>query len=218
MVRRHPADPQSSIRRSESQADRRSVLRAALGALGLLGAGAVFGWRTLTEPPGERRGSEVQLADNDMMDRSTMGRYMEMFARHREIRRTVTDIPGGVRATTESNSPALAAQLQAHVADVYSRLDHGIAVMGAATSSTLPVLVRNAGHYQRRLTLTPSGITIEEFSNEAALVRVIRDHAREVSGFVAEGMPAGMHSTMGGMGRHGMGGMRRWRAAPPNGR
>lgn len=193
---------------NDPASDRRSMLRA-LGALGLLGAGALFGWRrTPREPVGPRRGSaEVQLVDNGMMDGANMGQYMEMFARHNEIHRTVADIPGGVRATTESNSPDLAAQLQAHVSDVYSRLDRGTAVMGAATSATLPILVRNAGNYRRQLTLTPTGIVIEETSDDPGLTQVIREHAREVSGFVADGMPAAMQAMMGGMGPGGMGGM-----------
>ncbi|MFN8087594.1 MAG: hypothetical protein U0R81_01205 [Mycobacterium sp.] len=189
--------------------ERRSALRA-LGALGLLGSAALLGWRRA--PDGHRRGSpEVQLADNGMMDGANMGQYMEMFARHNEIHRTVTDIPGGVRATTESNSPELTAQLQAHVSDVYSRLNRGFPIMGAATSATLPVLVRNAANYRRHLTLTPTGVSIEETSDDPALTQVIRDHAREVSGFVADGMPAALQPMMGGMGMGtggmGMGGM-----------
>ena len=134
-----------------------------------------------------------------------MGQYRQLFLRHNEIRRTVTDIPGGVRATTESDSPDLAAQLKAHVSDVYSRLDRGVGVMGAATSATLPVLVRNAGNYRRRLILTPQGVTVEEASADPALVQVIRDHAREVTGFAADGMPEGLQASMGGMGPGGMG-------------
>lgn len=182
--------------------ERRSALRA-LGALGVLGAAALLGWRRA--PDGHRRGSvEVQLADNGMMDGANMGQYMEMFARHNEIHRTVTDIPGGVRATTESTSPDLTAQLHAHVSEVYSRLDRGIPVMGAATSATLPILVRDAANYRRHLTLTPTGVSIEETSDDPALTQVIRDHAREVSGFVADGMPANLQPMMGGMGM-GMG-------------
>jgi hypothetical protein len=184
--------------------ERRSALRA-LGALGVLGAAALLGWRRA--PDGHRRGSvEVQLADNGMMDGANMGQYMEMFARHNEIHRTVTDIPGGVRATTESTSPDLTAQLHAHVSEVYSRLDRGIPVKGAATSATLPILVRNAANYRRHLTLTPTGVSIEETSDDPALAQVIRDHAREVSGFVADGMPANLQPMMGGMGM-GPGGM-----------
>ena len=40
-----------------------------------------------------------------MMDGANMGQYMQMFARHNEIHRTVQHIPGGVCVTTESNSP-----------------------------------------------------------------------------------------------------------------
>jgi hypothetical protein len=40
-----------------------------------------------------------------------MSMYMEMFSRHNEIRRTVEEIPGDVRTTTESDSPDLAALL-----------------------------------------------------------------------------------------------------------
>lgn len=183
------------------------MLRA-LGALGLLGVAALLGSRRVVD--GHRRGgAEVQLADNAMMDGANMDQYREMFARHNEIRRTVTDIPGGVRATTESNSPDLIAQLQAHVSDVYSRLDHGIPVMGAATSATLPILVRNAANYRRQLILTPAGVSIEETTDDPALTQLVRDHAREVSGFVDDGMPAALQPMMGGMGMGpgGMGGM-----------
>lgn len=185
--------------------DRRSALRA-LGVLGLLGAPAVFGWRRpAPQPRPGHVGADVELTDTTMMDGATMAQYMVLFARHTEIRRTVTEIPGGVRATTESDSPDLAARLQAHVSEAYNRLDRGIAVMGAATSATLPTLVANAGNYCRRLTLTPTGIAIEETSDDPALVQVIRDHAREVSGFVADGMPAGMSAMMGAMGPGGRG-------------
>src|SRR4051812_22506856 len=39
-----------------------------------------------------------------------------------EIIRSVEEIPGGVRTTTQSNSPDLAAQLQAHVSSMYSHV------------------------------------------------------------------------------------------------
>ena len=69
-----------------------------------------------------------------------------------------------------------------------------------AASAPLPILVRNAANYRRQLTLTPTGISIEETSDDPALTQVIRDHAREVSGFVAAGMPASLQPMMGGMG------------------
>lgn len=105
--------------------------RAALTALGALAAGGVLGLREVRRVLPGPGFTDVRLSNgcNFMgTDTADMGRYMEMFDRHRETSRVVEEIPGGVRTTTESNSPELAAQLQAHVSDMYVRLDQGIEV------------------------------------------------------------------------------------------
>src|SRR5690348_16237261 len=48
-----------------------------------------------------------------------------LFANRDQIRRTVTQIPGGVRTTTESDDPAVVAQLRDHVQAMYARLKDG---------------------------------------------------------------------------------------------
>jgi hypothetical protein len=123
-----------------------------------------------------------------------MSRYIEMFMRHREINRVVEEIPGGVRTTTESNSPDLVAQLQAHVASMYSHLDQGAEI--SCMSQSLPTLFRQASGYRRRLSFTPTGVIAEETA-DAVIIQAIRDHAREVTGFVRDGMPAMMQPMMG---------------------
>ena len=69
-------------------------------------------------------------------------------------------------------------------------------------SHSLPTLFRNAGSYRRQLTLTPTGVIAEETSDDPALTDAdaIRAHAREVTGFVRDGMPAMMQGMMGGPG------------------
>ncbi len=139
------------------------------------------------------------MSGGGMMGSATsadMSTYMEMFNRHTEIRRTVEEIPGGVRTTTESDVPALTAQIQAHVSSMYGHLQQGAEV--TCRSQSLPTLFRNAGSYRRQLTITAKGVTVVETSNDPALVNAIRDHAREVSGFVRDGMPAMMQGMMGG--------------------
>jgi hypothetical protein len=100
----------------------RFTRRAALAALG---AGAVMGIGyalrgTLGSPvPG------IRLTDGGgMMGASPadMSLYRDMFNRHTEISRTVEEIPGGVRTTTQSNAPDLAAKLHAHVSSINGRL------------------------------------------------------------------------------------------------
>lgn len=132
-----------------------------------------------------------------------MRRYVEMFNRHSEISRTVEEIPGGVRTTTESNAADLAAQLQAHVSSMYARLDRGAEVM--CMSDSLPTLFRNANGYRRQVMFTPTGVMVEETSDAPGLTQAIRAHAREVTGFVNDGMPSAMGGMM-GCGMRGPGG------------
>lgn len=99
--------------------------RGALAALGVLATGSVFGVgyviRSIFESPTQGFRLTNGPGDGGMMGVGPvdMSRYMTMFNRHNEINRVVEEIPGGVRTTTESNSPDLAAQLQAHVSSMY---------------------------------------------------------------------------------------------------
>lgn len=63
---------------------------------------------------------------------------------------------------------------------------------------------------ERALTLTPTGVVAEETADDPAIVQAIGDHAREVTGFVRDGMPAMMGPMMGrgGMMHGGMMGPR----------
>jgi hypothetical protein len=121
-----------------------------------------------------------------------MSAYRELFDRHKEIHRTVTEIPGGVRTLTESDAPEIVAQLQAHVASMYRHLDDGLEV--TCMSASLPTLFRSASDYRREVSLTRRGVAITETSRDPRIVSAIRAHAREVSGFVREGMQAMMGS------------------------
>ena len=115
----------------------------------------------------------------------------QLFANHNLIRRTVEEIPGGVRTVTESDNPQVATMIQQHVASMHQRLDHGR--WFAMMSQTLPIMFRNADRYQREYEMTPQGIRVKKFSDDSELVNVLREHSREVSGFVEAGM-----SCMGG--------------------
>lgn len=161
------------------------VLRLIAAGGGVLGLGAAAG-----------------CGDGDMMGGGMMGgatgsdmsTYMELFARHAEVRRTVEEVRGGVRTVTESDASELVAQLQAHVASMYEHLDRGAEVR--CMSESLPTLFRNADGYRRRLSTTPTGVVVTEIATEPWLTQAIRAHAREVTGFVRDGMPAMMQGMM----------------------
>lgn len=120
--------------------------RAALAALGVLGAGAIVCRGHVRRNVVELPATAIRRTDcGGFMGagHADMSRYMDMFMRHSQIQRVVEDIPGGVRTTTESASPDLAAQLQAHVSSMYAHLDQGTEV--SCMSQTLPTLFRRAG-------------------------------------------------------------------------
>jgi hypothetical protein len=176
--------------------------RAALAVLGTGGGLLGVGYVLRNVVPGDV--AEPVGVASGMMGSATgmdMSSYMEMFNRHGELRRRVEDIPGGVRTTTESDSPALVAQLQGHVSSMCSHLDDGAEV--TCMSQSLPTLFRRASDYQRHISFTATGVVAVETATDPVLTEAIRAHAREVSGFVTDGMPAMMRQ-MNGMGM-GMG-------------
>ena len=120
---------------------------------------------------------------------------MQLFRHHSEIHRNVTVLPDGVRAVTESDNPEVAALIQEHVGDMYTRIDQD-RPFAYPMSQTVPVLFRNTSRYRRQLEITPKGVAITETASDADMVKLIKAHAREISGFVTDGMPAMMRDMM----------------------
>lgn len=63
-------------------------------------------------------------------------------------------------------------------------------------SRSVPKMFANSSRYHRRLTILPKGIAVTETSNDPEMIQVIRLHAREINGFVNDGMPAMMRGMM----------------------
>jgi hypothetical protein len=186
------------------QLSRRAAIRIAAAGGGLLGLGLAGGYalRDLAGSahaparaagdPGNAGRQAPMMGDATPADMST---YMGLFSRHTELHRTVQLVPGGVRTVTEADDPALAAQLQAHVASMYAHLNQGAEVR--CMSSSLPVLFRNSRRYRRSLTIIARGVAVTETSDDPRIAAAIRSHAAEVTGFVEDGMPAMMAGMIG---------------------
>jgi hypothetical protein len=115
-----------------------------------------------------------------------------LFAHRDEIQRTVTEIPAGVRTTTQSDTPAVAAQLREHVRTMYARLkDHRPINAG---DPLFAALFKNADKIDVRIQDTPTGLTVTETSSDAEVVSLIRRHAEVVNRFLANGMHEMMQS------------------------
>lgn len=141
---------------------------------------------------GRGRGEMTQMMGS--ADQADMRIYMDMFQHHQQIRRTVERLGNGVRTITESDNPHLTELLQSHVSKMYQHVGAGQEVR--CMSGSLPTMFRNASRYQRRLSLTPHGVAVEETSDDLEVRAAIQRHADEVTGFVREGMPAMMQGMM----------------------
>ena len=115
-----------------------------------------------------------------------------LFAHRDQIHRAVTKISGGVRTTTESDDPDVAAQLREHVRAMYARLtDH----RPINTHDPLfAALFQNADKIDVRVEETPKGLTVTETSTDPEVATLIRRHAEVVSLFLANGMHEMMRS------------------------
>ena len=172
---------------------RRSAVAFLLAGGGLVGLGLAGGYLLRGAMRWGMPSGQGGMMGGRMMGSATsadMTTYMDLFNRHTELHRTVEEIPGGIRTTTESDAPELVAQLQAHVSAMYSHLNQRAEV--TCMSDSLPTLFRNASGYRRQLALTSKGVTVTETSSDPALTAAIRQHSQEVSGFVRDGMPAMM--------------------------
>jgi len=109
-----------------------------------------------------------------------------LFAHRDQIQRTVTQIPGGVRTTTESDDPAVVAQLREHVQAMYARLKEGRPIN--ARDPLFAALFENADKIHVKTENTEKGITVTETSDDPKVVDLVRRHAEVVNRFIANGM------------------------------
>ena len=136
--------------------------------------------------PGSGHGGDASGHGADMM-----GIHF-LFAHRNEIRRTVVRIPGGVRTTTESDDPAVAAQLQEHVRAMYARLKDGRPIN--TRDPLFAALFENADKIDVKIEPTAHGLTVTETSKDANVTKLIRRHAEVVGRFIANGMHEMMRS------------------------
>jgi hypothetical protein len=128
-----------------------------------------------------------------------MGVVHELLMSHDRVRRTVTNLPNGIRTVTESDDPRVAASIREHVSSMDERLRDGD--LFNVASPNLPILFRNKDLIRTEIRQTPTGVELVQTSDDPATVAALQAHAAEVSELVREGMAAMMRAM------HGTGGM-----------
>ena len=126
----------------------------------------------------------------------------EMLAGHDKIKRSVENLPDGIRTVTESDDPQVAQALKAHVASMEQRLKDGR--IFNLFSSTLPVLFDNKDKIKTTVEMTEKGSIVTQTSADAKVVAALQAHAGEVDELARDGMAAmmrGMRARMMGASR-----------------
>ena len=145
------------------------------------------------------------MGGNATMDER--GDIHDLFANHDRIKRTVTNLPDGIRTVTESDDPEVAETIKKHVADMGKRVDEGRDPGLPIESPALRAIFRDKDKIKSAYEVTEKGIIVVQTSTEARTVKALQDHAAEVTDLAKRGMVAAHEAMMknrGGMMGRGM--------------
>jgi hypothetical protein len=173
--------------------------KIAIGVAAALGLGAAVA--VFAHPGGMGPGMMGQDMGGPMMGRMQHGdasfaddmRLVHaMLFDHDKIKRTVINLPDGIRTVTESDDPGVARAITAHVASMEQRLKDG--KIFNLFSPTLPVLFENRDKIKTVVESTDRGSTVTQTSGDPKVVAALQAHALEVSELARDGMAAMMRA------------------------
>jgi hypothetical protein len=111
---------------------------------------------------------------------------------HTKIKRTVTNLPEGIRTVTESDDAGVARAIKAHVASMEKRLKEGRVFN--LFSPTLPVLFENKDKIKTVVETTEKGAIVTQTTPDPKVAAALQAHALEVDELVRDGMAAMMRN------------------------
>jgi len=143
---------------------------------------------------GPMAGPVGMLTQQDAGSSADMGLVHDLLMNHTKIRRTVTNLPDGIKTVTESDDPQVAQTIRAHVASMSQRLQDGREFN--IFSPTLPVLFENRDKIKSVVEVTEKGSVVTRTSTDAKVVAALQGHATEVTELAREGRVAMMRGMM----------------------
>jgi hypothetical protein len=169
---------------------------AVLAQTGVMGPGMMHGMDHAPGAGGHRpmAGAVNMLTRQDAGSSADMGLVHDLVMNHTKIKRTVTNLPDGIRTVTESDDPQVAQSIKAHVASMSQRLKDGREFN--IFSPTLPVLFENRDKIQSVVEVTEKGTIVTRTSTDAKVVAALQGHATEVTELAQEGPVAMMRGMM----------------------
>jgi hypothetical protein len=148
------------------------------------------------QQPGGMKGMSGMMGKSH--DSATMALMMgshELVMNHDRIKRTVTNLPNGVRTVTESDDAHVAALIKEHVAISVQRVQKGDDPQLPMETPALHSLFTNNDKIHTTREVTAKGVVVVQTSDDSSTVAALQKHASEVSELVVGGMAA-MHASM----------------------
>ena len=164
------------------------------GMHGQMGPGmrGQMGSRMMGMGPGMMEGSATMDERSDIHD---------LFFNHDRIKRTVTNLPDGIRTVTESDDPQIVEVIKKHVAEMGQRVEEGRDPGLPIETPALHAIFRNKDKIKSTYEVTKKGVVVVQTSTDPITVKALQDHAAEVSELAQRGMVAAHEAMMrnGGM-------------------
>lgn len=113
-----------------------------------------------------------------------------LMADHKAVSRKVEEIPNGVVTVTTSDDPEVARTIRVHTAEMKERLTSGQPIR--MFDPLFQEIFRNHEKIEMKIEEIAGGVKVTETSSDPKVVALIRQHAKVVSEFTAQGM-ARMH-------------------------
>ncbi len=120
----------------------------------------------------------------------------DLLFNHDRIRRTVTNLPDGIRTVTESDDPQMAEVIKRHVAEMGKRVEEGRDPGLPIESPALHQIFRDKDKIKSTYEVTEKGIVVVQTSTDAGAVKALQEHAAEVTDLANRGMVAAHEAMM----------------------
>jgi hypothetical protein len=215
IIRRVPA-PMYQHRRGTLRRDVTPIMTTrnrllALGAAATLGIAIGTYAFTASSQEGPRFGPPMRMGpgmmspgmmglDRDATATADVSAIHELVVNHDRIKRTVTNLPDGIRTVTESDDPRIAKLIQEHVAGMGKRVRAGKMLGLPIESPAVHAIYANKDKIRTTSEPTEKGVVVVQTSSDPKVVALLQEHAVEVTNLVEGGMAA-MHTAM--MRNHG---------------
>lgn len=140
-------------------------------------------------------GRGMMMGRMDSSSAAIMRVVHELVMNHDKLRRTVVNLPDGIRTVTESDDSTMAQRIKSHVAATGELVVKAVDPNLPASSPALHGILRNGTRITRKTEVTAKGVIVTETSTDSATVVMLQTHATEVTDLVNRGMAA-MHEAM----------------------